>query len=78
MFECDCQLYDIIMSACTPKEELEWRSRLASPFMDGGGPRESNWFAWLSLDIKPLGTIFGKPGTHRDQSLTHETTPEAN
>lgn len=62
MFECDYQFYDIIMSACTPKEEVEWRCRLTSPFMNGEGSRESNWFAWLSLDIKPLGTVFGKPG----------------
>lgn len=62
VFECDCQLYEIIMTACTPKEELEWRCRLSGPFMDKEAPRDCNWYGWLSLDIKPLGTVFGKPG----------------
>ncbi|SPN96899.1 uncharacterized protein DNG_00418 [Cephalotrichum gorgonifer] len=75
VFECDCQLYEIIMTACTPKEELEWRCRLTSPFMDQEGPKESNWLGWLSMDIKPLGTVFGKPGTvARRLSIRRATT----
>lgn len=50
------------MTACTAKEELEWRCRLASPSFDRAIQKEPNWFSWLSLDIKPLGTVFGKPG----------------
>lgn len=28
-FECDHQLYEITMTACSPREELEWRSRIS-------------------------------------------------
>jgi hypothetical protein len=50
------------MTACTPKEELEWRCRLDRQFTDRDECKETNWFSWLSLDIKSLGTVFGKPG----------------
>ena len=51
------------MSACSPKEELEWRSRLADRiYKDDHDPGEQAVFTWLSLKIKPLGTVFGKPG----------------
>ena len=62
MFECDYHLYEVIMTACTPKEELEWKSRLADAPRERESPKESTEFDWLSLDIKPLGTVFGKPG----------------
>jgi len=51
------------MSACSPKEELEWRSRLADhsgrQSFDAG---EQALFTSLSLAIKSMGTVFGKPG----------------
>jgi hypothetical protein len=51
------------MSACSPKEELEWRSRLADhgsrDILDAG---EQALFTSVTLAIKPLGTVFGKPG----------------
>jgi hypothetical protein len=51
------------MSACSPKEELEWRSRLVDhscrETLDAG---EQVLFTSISLGIKPMGTIFGKPG----------------
>ena len=51
------------MTACTPKEEAEWRSRLDRPdaadsFETMGAPTYSSIF----LDIKSLGAVFGKPG----------------
>jgi len=52
-----------MLSACTPKEELEWRSRLAENFhKDYNGVFDYPLFTSLFLEIKPLGTIFGKPG----------------
>jgi hypothetical protein len=51
------------MSACSPKEELEWRSRLADRSckdpLDAG---EQALYTSLSLEIKAMGTVFGKPG----------------
>lgn len=63
VFEYDHQLYEVTMSACSPKEELEWRSRLADH--SGKEPLDSGEhavLASLSLAIKPMGTVFGKPG----------------
>jgi hypothetical protein len=63
VFECDHQLYEIILSACSPKEELEWRSRLTERFCkEHNDVFEHCLFTSLSLEIKPLGTVFGKPG----------------
>ncbi|KAH8675986.1 hypothetical protein BX600DRAFT_494395 [Xylariales sp. PMI_506] len=63
VFEIDYQLYEVIMTACSPKEEIEWRSRLAgsipSEEHDLGEPA---WTSSLYLNIKSLGTVFGKPG----------------
>ncbi|TVY83346.1 hypothetical protein LSUE1_G000997 [Lachnellula suecica] len=62
VFEYDHQLFEITMSACSPKEELEWRSRLADH--SGKDPLDSGEqavLASLSLAIKPMGTVFGKP-----------------
>jgi len=51
------------MSACSPKEELEWRSRLEDRlYKDTLDAGEQSVFTSLSLRIKPLGTVFGKPG----------------
>jgi hypothetical protein len=63
VFECDHQLFEITMSACSPKEELEWRSRLADrSYKDTLDASEQAVLTSLSLMIKPLGTVFGKPG----------------
>jgi hypothetical protein len=63
VFECDHQLFEVTMSACSPKEELEWRSRLADhssrQSLDAG---EQALYTSLSLAIKSMGTVFGKPG----------------
>jgi len=63
VFEYDHQLFEVAMSACSPKEELEWRSRLADhsgkDTIDIG---DQAMLTSLSLDIKPMGAVFGKPG----------------
>jgi len=68
------------MSACSPKEELEWRSRLADHSgrqgLDAG---EQALFTSLSLAIKPMGTVFGKPGQcnhHYPQWITNKREAE--
>jgi hypothetical protein len=63
VFECDHQLYEIIMTACSPKEETEWRIRLMHPeASDPLETSESALYSSISLNIKSLGTVFGKPG----------------
>lgn len=69
MFEHDHQLFEITLSACSPKEELEWRSRLTDRSCNTTlDATEQAVFASLSLGIKPMGTVFGKPGEYRDIS----------
>ena len=76
MFLCDHQLYELILTACTPKEELEWRTRLNSqaatiPDQDQMQPAT---FSSLSLNIKTLGTVFRKPGTIARKMSIHRAT----
>lgn len=65
VFECDCQLYEIMLTACTPKEEDEWRSRMelnsATTPQEQGAPA---FGSSLYLNLKSLGTVFGKQGEH--------------
>lgn len=62
VFEHNSQLFEIIMSACSAKEELEWKSRLidrsAKPYVI---TVQQEMIASLSLDIKPFTTVYGKP-----------------
>ena len=52
------------MTACTPKEEMEWRSRLSlQPAVYGHHQAEAPLLGSLSLNIKTLGAVYGKPGT---------------
>lgn len=70
MFEHDCQLYEIIMTACNPKEETEWRTRLERPDLEQNfGLSETAPCDSMSLNMKSLGTIFGKPGSYPYQSV---------
>ncbi len=51
------------MTACTPKEEAEWRSRLKqSGVVDPLETSETSLYNVIFLEIKSLGTVFGKPG----------------
>ncbi|KAI0482895.1 Dbl homology domain-containing protein [Xylariaceae sp. FL0804] len=64
VFECDHQLYELVMTACSLKEEREWRERLSrSEAREPEQMLESAFYSSVSLNIKSLGTVFGKPGT---------------
>lgn len=67
VFECDHQLYEVIATSCSPKEELEWRSRLCRSVGNGIKQSDANLYSSLSLNIKSLGTVFGKPGKHLEK-----------
>ena len=62
IFECNHQLYEMVMTACTPKEEMEWRARLAAPARSSVDAKDPALFCSLDLEMKSLGTLFGKPG----------------
>jgi hypothetical protein len=50
------------MTACTPKEEEEWKARLSSAAKENEVQKDPTLYSSLSLNIKSLGTVFGKPG----------------
>ncbi|TAQ86042.1 hypothetical protein B7494_g5624 [Chlorociboria aeruginascens] len=75
VFEYDHQLFELTMSACSPKEELEWRSRLRDRACNHTlDVTEQTMFESLSLNIKSLGTVFGKPGTVARRISIHRAT----
>lgn len=75
VFECDCQLYEIMLTACTPKEEDEWRSRLEGGLvLDLQEQPGSGLYSSLFLNIKSLGTVFGKQGTVARRISIHRAT----
>ena len=84
MFESDQQLYEIICCACTAREEEQWRISIldhAAQVARAGGLSSSKISllsfenSVLCLDIKPLGPVFGQPGTlMRRQSIQRAST----
>ncbi|KAL2072601.1 hypothetical protein VTL71DRAFT_11944 [Oculimacula yallundae] len=75
VFESDHQLFEITMSACSPKEELEWRSRLAHRSgRDNLDVGEQALFTSLLMPVKPMGAVFGKPGTVARRISIHRAT----
>lgn len=66
VFLSDHQLYELILTACSPKEEIEWRARLVNrPRTANAGDQDqlqSETFSFLSLNVRALGTVFRKPG----------------
>ncbi|KAI1433737.1 Dbl homology domain-containing protein [Xylaria sp. CBS 124048] len=75
VFECDHQLYEIIMTACSRKEEMEWRKHLSDVKKFGSyeqpGP---TFYSSNSLHIKSLGTVFRKPGSVARRLSIHRAT----
>ncbi|KEY67517.1 hypothetical protein S7711_02437 [Stachybotrys chartarum IBT 7711] len=62
-FEHDHQLYEMIMTACTAKEETEWCAHLGQSTEEELEFDNSCIFGTMDLDIKSMGAVFGKPGT---------------
>lgn len=61
VFERDHQLYELITTACTAREESEWRQHLETGVKDGEDA-VFDPYTTLELDIKGFGSVFGKPG----------------
>ncbi|KAK4168546.1 hypothetical protein QBC43DRAFT_102069 [Cladorrhinum sp. PSN259] len=76
VFLCDHQLYELILTACTPKEELEWRTWLKSQTTNIADQdhMQPATFSSLSLNIRTLGTVFRKPGTIARKISIHRAT----
>ena len=84
MFESDQQLYELMLCACTEREEQQWKADLldyAAKEIKHGvlGSSPSNSLSFensvLCLDIKPYGPVFGLPGTlMRRQSIQRAVT----
>ncbi|KAK3341712.1 hypothetical protein B0T25DRAFT_350820 [Lasiosphaeria hispida] len=75
VFICDHQLYEVILTACTPREENEWRTRLSfHQTVNSQEQMQSATFSSLSLNIKTLGTVFRKPGTIARRISIHRAT----
>ncbi|KAK0734140.1 hypothetical protein B0T26DRAFT_736899 [Lasiosphaeria miniovina] len=75
VFMCDHQLYEMILTACTPKEEVEWRTRLSNDQASDNQEQASPaTFNTLALNIKTLGTVFRKPGTIARRISIHRAT----
>ncbi|KAM3504941.1 hypothetical protein MY10362_003266 [Beauveria mimosiformis] len=71
VFECDHQLYELILTACTACEESEWRGHLASSAKDED-ESAVDAYTTLAFDIKGFGSVFGKPGKH---AVNHTLSP---
>lgn len=75
VFICDHQLYEMILTACTPKEETEWHSRLGcQQDISSQDLMQPGAFGFLALNIKSLGTVFRKPGTIARRISIHRAT----
>ncbi|KAF4426143.1 hypothetical protein FACUT_9876 [Fusarium acutatum] len=74
VFESDHQLYEVVMTACTSREENEWRTRLQQPLCLEPVGRSPGLQILLSLDIQSLGTVFGRPGSIARSLSTHQAS----
>ncbi|KAH7133510.1 RSP protein [Dactylonectria macrodidyma] len=74
VFEGDHQLYELIMTACTSREEAEWRARLCQQVSQEPDVIDPNLYNSLSLNMKSLGTVFGGPGTIARRISIHRAT----
>lgn len=71
VFECDCQLYEMMLTACNPKEEDEWRSHLEFGSLSEPQDLGPELYGSLFLNMKSLSTVFGKQGERSMSSLLH-------
>ena len=68
-FESEQQLYEMILCACSPREEEQWKTSI----LECAGKEDQRQiedqaislplYTFLGLGVKPLGQVFGLPGT---------------
>jgi hypothetical protein len=76
VFEADHHIFEVLLSACSDDEEVVWRNhmhdRILAEHKDYQEYSSTNmdFCSCRSSDIKPVGDVFGRPGTlARHQSL---------
>lgn len=76
VFEAEHRIYEVLCSACNDEEENVWRThiqdRISAESKDYQEYSSTNvdFCACISNDIRPVGDVFGRPGTlARHQSL---------
>ncbi|KAG9247514.1 RhoGEF domain-containing protein [Calycina marina] len=75
VFEHNHQLFELTMIACSAKEQVAWRKSLIDHmFKASFNIGEGASLGALSLNIKPMGTVFGKPGTIARRMSIHRAT----
>ncbi|KAI9705989.1 MAG: hypothetical protein M1836_005395 [Candelina mexicana] len=80
VFESDHRLYEMILSACSAKEEEEWKTGLLERSAVEGQETfddRANWqdvFSSMSLNVKPIAKVFGQPGTLARRISVHRAT----
>ena len=69
MFGSNQQLFELIFSACSPPEEHQWKDGLRrlsakeSQDVFSLRPISHAQYPFLALDLKPIGSVLGQPGT---------------
>ncbi|KAL8787962.1 MAG: hypothetical protein Q9195_007550 [Heterodermia aff. obscurata] len=68
-FESEQQLHEMILCACSPQEEEQWKNKIVDcACKEEQRQREDQavslpFYSLLSLDMKPIGQVFGLPGS---------------
>lgn len=62
VFEYEYAMYEIIMTACTEKEQAEWETRLRREPKDDEDTKRMDPVCFLALHAKSVGPTFGKSG----------------
>ena len=69
VFEANQHLYEMILSACSSAEEMQWKTTLLSLSLKESRslfddqPLSPEKYSSLSLDMRPIGNVPGQPGT---------------
>ncbi|KAK4105862.1 Dbl homology domain-containing protein [Parathielavia hyrcaniae] len=78
VFLSNSQLYELILTACSPKEELEWCARLKDKYRavtpNSQERTQSDMSNFLSLNVKSLGAVWRKPGSIARKITIHRAT----
>ncbi|KAI9892962.1 MAG: hypothetical protein M1814_000846 [Vezdaea aestivalis] len=83
VFEMDNRLYEMIFSACSRKEETEWRSRIQDrcriESMNSYDRRSGVhiMFPVLALNMTPMASLSGQPGSVARSISVHQATAES-
>ncbi|KAF8243783.1 hypothetical protein K440DRAFT_636790 [Wilcoxina mikolae CBS 423.85] len=80
VFEANHRIYEVLCSACSDDEEFVWRNHIHDRILAESkdyqeySSTSTDFCSCISSDIKPVGDVFGRPGTlARHQSLLRGT-----